>query len=257
MGLFDGYFDPQQFDTSGGLLGRLLSLQRQQGILPDQEFDPWPPAPPAPQLSPVSLANWEQAMSAQNHSVQYGALPSAPVGQSSIFAGIHPAYGNTPIAQAAANPPQSVDPSAVNSVGYPRPVVSDASPDPITPGAQYVQAPMALCATGPFGCAAGAGLTAAQAILGGAALGGLGAIILNNNAERPPAGSRPINETPWSGDHQEIKKAVDAGSTDNVKISPTSEVWAQNPDGSWTNHGPADSFTGSGKPSGRRGKDRD
>ena len=29
MGLFDGYYDPDQFEASGGLLGRLLSLQRQ------------------------------------------------------------------------------------------------------------------------------------------------------------------------------------------------------------------------------------
>ena len=31
MGLFDSYFDPEQFQDSGGLLGRLLSLQQQQG----------------------------------------------------------------------------------------------------------------------------------------------------------------------------------------------------------------------------------
>jgi hypothetical protein len=31
MGLFDSYFDPEQFQDSGGLLGRLLSLQPQQG----------------------------------------------------------------------------------------------------------------------------------------------------------------------------------------------------------------------------------
>lgn len=31
MGLFDSYFDPEQFEDSGGLLGRLLSLQQQQG----------------------------------------------------------------------------------------------------------------------------------------------------------------------------------------------------------------------------------
>jgi hypothetical protein len=30
MGLFDSYFDPDQFQDSGGLLGRLLSLQPQQ-----------------------------------------------------------------------------------------------------------------------------------------------------------------------------------------------------------------------------------
>jgi hypothetical protein len=116
---------------------------------------------------------------------------------------------------------------------------------------------MALCVTGPFGCAAGAGLTAAPAILGGAALGGLGAIILNNNAQRPPAGSRPINQTDWSGDHTDIKEAVGAQPDDDVRISPTGDVWAQKPDGSWENHGDVGTFTGSGKPSGRRGKDRD
>jgi len=31
MGLFGSYFDPEQFHDSGGLLGRLLSLQQQQG----------------------------------------------------------------------------------------------------------------------------------------------------------------------------------------------------------------------------------
>lgn len=28
MGLLDGYLDPEHFEASGGLLGRLLSLQR-------------------------------------------------------------------------------------------------------------------------------------------------------------------------------------------------------------------------------------
>jgi hypothetical protein len=31
MGLFDSYFDPQQFQDSGGLVGRLLSLHQEQG----------------------------------------------------------------------------------------------------------------------------------------------------------------------------------------------------------------------------------
>lgn len=77
------------------------------------------------------------------------------------------------------------------------------------------------------------------------------------NASRPPAGSLPISETPWSGDHDEIKDAIDARPKDDVRISPSGDVWSQNPDGSWTNHGSAGSFTGSGRPSGRRGKDRD
>jgi hypothetical protein len=31
MGLFDGYVDPQQFNSGGGLLGRMLALQQFQG----------------------------------------------------------------------------------------------------------------------------------------------------------------------------------------------------------------------------------
>ena len=41
-----------------------------------------------------------------------------------------------------------------------------------------------------------------------------------------------------------------------MSISPDDEVWSENEDGSWTNHGPAADYTGSGRPSGRRGKDR-
>jgi hypothetical protein len=40
MGLFDGYFDPDQFQDSGGLLGRLLSLQQQGQYQPSDSFDP-------------------------------------------------------------------------------------------------------------------------------------------------------------------------------------------------------------------------
>jgi len=78
----------------------------------------------------------------------------------------------------------------------------------------------------------------------------------DNNQDKPPPGSKPIDNTPWSGDHQDIKKGIGAGPADNVKIDPNNDVWGQNPDGSWTNHGPAGDYTGSGRPSGRRGKDR-
>ena len=73
---------------------------------------------------------------------------------------------------------------------------------------------------------------------------------------RPPPGSKPIDETPWSGDHVEIKEALGAGPKDDTRISPDGDVWGANPDGSWTNYGPADQFTGSGKPQGRSGRDR-
>jgi hypothetical protein len=73
----------------------------------------------------------------------------------------------------------------------------------------------------------------------------------------PPPGSRPIDQTDWSGDHGQIKGALGLGGADNVVISPNGDVWAQNPDGSWTNAGPAGNYTGSGQPSGRTGGDRD
>lgn len=78
-------------------------------------------------------------------------------------------------------------------------------------------------------------------------------------SSRPPAGSKPIDETDWSGDHGEIKGSVGAGPTDKVRISRDGEVWVQNPDGTWTNHGDASSHTNSGREegSGRTGRERD
>ncbi len=78
----------------------------------------------------------------------------------------------------------------------------------------------------------------------------------SDTAQQCPVGSKPIDQTPWSGDHQGIKEGIGAGPADNTKIDPDDNVWGENPDGSWTNHGPAGNFTGSGKPSGRKGKDR-
>jgi len=74
---------------------------------------------------------------------------------------------------------------------------------------------------------------------------------------RPPPGSKPINETEWSGDHQGIKGSIGAGPEDKVKIDPNGHVWGQEPDGTWTDHGPAKDYTGSGRASGHKGRDRD
>lgn len=99
--------------------------------------------------------------------------------------------------------------------------------------------------------------TAGQALVDALTVGvGTAAIVNSMSNDRPPPGSKGIDETPWSGDHQGIKKGVGAGPKDKVKIDPEGNVWVQNPDGSWTNHGDAGSYTGSGKPSGRKGKDR-
>jgi hypothetical protein len=246
MGLFDNYFDPDQFEASGGLLGRLQSLQRQQGLLPEADSDSAPPG----------SFTWSSAASRCDLG-QPRANPLATL--QSALGGIRPpAVSDFARAQASMIQPLANAPSPDTAGGRPDGVASDVSPSPIRGGSQYAQAPLGLCAVGPAGCFVGGGLTAAQAIMGGAALGGLGVLILNNERNvRPPAGSRPISETPWSGNHGEIKGAVGASGTDDVRISPTDEVWRKNPDGSWTNFGPASTFTGSGTPSGRRGKDRD
>ena len=53
-----------------------------------------------------------------------------------------------------------------------------------------------------------------------------------------------------------IKRAINARGSDRVSIDPEGNVWAENPDGTWTNHGAATDYTGSGKAKGGRGKDR-
>jgi hypothetical protein len=74
--------------------------------------------------------------------------------------------------------------------------------------------------------------------------------------DRPPTGSPPIDQTEWSGDHDEIKRAINARGADKVSIDPEGNIWAENLDGTWTNHGPASDYTKSGKAKGRRGKNR-
>ena len=78
-----------------------------------------------------------------------------------------------------------------------------------------------------------------------------------SSSNRPPPGSVSISDSPWSGDHGNIKDWLGLGGRDSVFIDPQGNVWVQNPDGSWSEEGQASSDTGSGKASGRRGKDRD
>jgi hypothetical protein len=74
--------------------------------------------------------------------------------------------------------------------------------------------------------------------------------------DRPPTGSLPIDQTEWSGIHDRIKRAINARGADKVSIDLEGNIWAENPDGTWTNHGAATDYTGSGKAKGRLGKDR-
>jgi hypothetical protein len=108
---------------------------------------------------------------------------------------------------------------------------------------------------GIVGAVEGATDGAALGTVVGAAIGGLGTILMNQDsddtASRPPPGSRPIDQTEWSPNHREIKDAIGAKANDHVRISPDGEVWTQNPNGRWTNHGPAQSYINPGRP-GRR-----
>ena len=79
---------------------------------------------------------------------------------------------------------------------------------------------------------------------------------IEETRKRLPAGSLPLDATRWSGDHTAIKKGIRADPTDNVFIDTEANVWLENLDGTFTNCGHADTFTGSGKAAGRRGKDR-
>jgi hypothetical protein len=195
MGLFDGYFDPDQFGNGGGLLGRLLALQQQQGqYQPGADLDQASAAPQTPVPAPLPWSNLsgngltpsvQQPPASDLHS-QYQSLRPVLGDRNAMLAAISPEVGQTLIAQALANRQNPANTSDAVSTGNGQPIVSDASPDPVEPGSQYAQAAMGLCAAGPVGCAAGAGLTTGQAILGGVALGSLGGLILNNQKQSPP-----------------------------------------------------------------------
>ncbi len=66
---------------------------------------------------------------------------------------------------------------------------------------------------------------------------------------KPPPNSRPIDQTPWSREHKAIKDGIGQPPNGKTSIDPAGNVWGQNPNGSWTNHGPASDYSnGSGKP---------
>lgn len=267
MALFDGYFDPQQFNSGGGLLGRLLALPQMQGVYqPDDDAGDASVATPS--IPPV-LPSGGGVLGANGPS-------SSPA---TSFQALQPFSGSHPPAIGTAASSIGPVPASRPPAGLPNSARGGSAYDPVNPAsssalrntvlAQYSPAmapvgiplpPVFIPGTPENDAFVHSTIAAGRAVgsLGATALDGPGGLILNNeNAKRPPAGSRSIDQTPWSGDHDEIKGAINVAPNGNVRISPTGEVWGQNPDGSWTNHGPAETFTGSGKASGRRGKDRD
>jgi hypothetical protein len=180
----DSYGGPQ-----GGLLGRWIALQaeqsRQQPFAGNNE----------PSSSEALDPNFRQLSRAP-----VAARPQGAIGPSN-----RPDIGRTLIAQALANQ-QPGNTGRIYSAGYGHPVLDDVSPDPVRPGSQHAQA-LGLCFAGPAGCVAGGGITAGQAILGGAAALLGGATILNQNKPSVP-GNKPAG-TPT--DESSSEKSVVPG----------------------------------------------
>jgi hypothetical protein len=57
-----------------------------------------------------------------------------------------------------------------------------------------------------------------------------------------PTGTKPIDQTPYTRDHERIKKGVGAGPRDWTGISPDGDVITSDENGNAINHGPVDSY---------------
>jgi hypothetical protein len=189
MGLFDGYSDSRQFVDSGGLLGRLLSLQPQPGEY--QSGAGLNQAPAVPQTSatmsmswPTNLADYGQQPSAQQSPapdlhLQYQALRLMLCDRNAMLATVNPEIGKTLVAQALANQQPNSTANVVQAGyrlgGIPFPAMAPAPPPP----------PIPMPAIPDWWKAAGAllqlypGLTLNA--FGGSVLGGQDAVILNND----------------------------------------------------------------------------
>lgn len=79
MSLFDSYFDPEQFRDSGGLVGRLLSLQGQQGqYQPSAGFDPQFPGGRSTTGMPQAPLSMPASWSTSPNSVPAPSVPQTP-----------------------------------------------------------------------------------------------------------------------------------------------------------------------------------
>jgi len=155
MGLLDDYYDPQQFADSGGLLGRLLSLQPQLGQnQPGAGFDQPASAPrtptPAPLSWPTSLDGGQTPSVSQPpapdlHS-QYQALRPILGDRDAMISTVHPEAGKTLIAQALANQPRdsagNVAQAGYRLGGIPFPPVTPVPPPqiPMPPVGDWLKA---------------------------------------------------------------------------------------------------------------------
>ena len=266
MGLLDGYSDPQVFADSGGMLGRLLSLR--PDLAQNQQHDAGLDHPPAiPQAPPLAPAPWPASAisgptpfapqpAAQDLHSQYQALRPLLGDYGAMLATVHPEVGQSPIAQALANQQGPRNIGGPPSAGDGRPVVSDASPDPIRLGSQYAQAPMRILSPDPLQSLWDQGPTAGPPRIGGGALsdsplviggglllGGLGAAMLMHPGDKPESNRLP---SPFPG-HVTPPPPISLPGVDDwwnehapVGEQPQNYIYSRSRQGGWGDGGDPD-----------------
>lgn len=90
-----------------------------------------------------------------------------------------------------------------------------------------------------------------------ATLAGAGLIAVGTIRAKPPGGSKPIDQTDWSGQHREIKNGAGAGAATSTRIDRGGNLWVQGSGGKWEHRGPVSDYTAAGRPLGRKGIARD
>jgi hypothetical protein len=103
MGLFDSYFDPDQFQDSGGLIGRLQSLQGMQGLYqPGAGFAPQTTADgsSAPPMSPTVAMPGAASTPATPQTPDDDPTQNIAIGNYQM-----PQFGRADVSQAAPSPP--------------------------------------------------------------------------------------------------------------------------------------------------------
>jgi hypothetical protein len=146
MGLFDGYFDPQQFGEGGGLLSRLRAVQPQMGL--DQAGTDFGQPLSIPQSPPLQPTSWPSSFdagpalstpqpAAPNLASQFQALRPVLGDHDAMLATVSPDVGKTMIAQALAGQPSNNGANVVQAgfrlggIPFPIPAFPPAPPPSI------------------------------------------------------------------------------------------------------------------------------
>ncbi len=141
MGLFDGYFDPQQFGEGGGLLARLRAVQPQMGQ--DQSGAGFDRPVSIPQSQPLQSMPWPDIgqplanpqSAAPNLNSQYQALLPVLGDHDAMLATVSPEAGKTMIAQALTGQQPNNNANVIQAGfrlgGIPLPFPPPVSPSPI------------------------------------------------------------------------------------------------------------------------------